>query len=97
MQKTEALRWTPHMNECLQVLEQNPESFNDEVLVQQVRLQLILQKMALNTWFEETIDAAEDTRAPALFHVQRLQAQLQQVKTTFSPQIQRNGKFKWAL
>ena len=80
------------MNECLQVLEQSPESFTDEILVQQVRLQLIPQKMALNTWFEETIEAAEGMKAPVLFHVQRLQAQLKQAKAKIPPRVERNGK-----
>ena len=85
------------MNECLQVLKEKPESFTDEVLVQQVRMQLILEKMALNTWYEETIECAEYTRTPALFHIPRLQAQLQQVKASFSPRIQSNGKLTCAL
>ena len=85
------------MNECLQVLEKTPESLTDEVLVQQIRLQLSTEKMALKTWYEETIEAAEHARTPMLFHVQRLQAQLQEVKSALSPRLQHNGKLTWAL
>ncbi|OQV07342.1 hypothetical protein CLAIMM_11793 [Cladophialophora immunda] len=43
LQKTDALRWTPHMEECLVILDEKKECPNDAILVQQVRLQLIVE------------------------------------------------------
>ncbi|RAL14436.1 Zn(II)2Cys6 transcription factor [Aspergillus homomorphus CBS 101889] len=39
--KAESLRWTPYLEECLKALSQHPECLNDEVLVHQVRYQLV--------------------------------------------------------
>ncbi|KAF2807184.1 uncharacterized protein BDZ99DRAFT_500451 [Mytilinidion resinicola] len=44
LQKTDALRWTPHMEECLIILDEKKECPNDAILVQQVRLQLIVER-----------------------------------------------------
>lgn len=38
------------MNECLQVVDERRERLTDEILVQQVRLQLIVEKVTLGTW-----------------------------------------------
>ncbi|KAJ5805371.1 Major facilitator superfamily domain general substrate transporter [Penicillium riverlandense] len=48
LQKIDALRWTPHMDECLRVIDEAKECPNDEILVQQVRLQLVVEKVAEN-------------------------------------------------
>ncbi|KAJ5591583.1 uncharacterized protein N7459_001952 [Penicillium hispanicum] len=44
LQRIDALRWTPHLEECLQVLDQEKECLGDQILVQLVRLQLIAEK-----------------------------------------------------
>ncbi|KGO65244.1 hypothetical protein PITC_072390 [Penicillium italicum] len=41
LQKIDALRWTRHLEECIEILDNQKECLNDEILVQQVRLQLI--------------------------------------------------------
>ncbi|KGO59266.1 Major facilitator superfamily domain, general substrate transporter [Penicillium expansum] len=41
LQKIDALRWTTHLDECLEILDAQKECLNDDILVQQVRLQLI--------------------------------------------------------
>ncbi|KAE8451746.1 hypothetical protein EG329_003203 [Mollisiaceae sp. DMI_Dod_QoI] len=79
IQKIDALRWTPHMDECLQMLDERKECLNDEILVQQVRLQLIVEKMALSALHKAT-ESTEHTREPPPLYLQNLQSQLQAIK-----------------
>lgn len=81
LQRIDALRWTPHMDECLQILDQTKECPNDEILVQQVKLQLIVERLALST---PSKGAVEDTghREPGSFYLENLQSQLQTLKTS---------------
>lgn len=44
--KIDALRWTTYMNECLQILTDSKECSGDTVLVIQVRLQLLTDRVA---------------------------------------------------
>ena len=79
----DGLRWTPHLEESLCVLEESHECLNDEILVQQVRLQLIAEKVAIGNW---------DDKAPLSFYLQALHSQLQEVKSKLPPHLQSNGK-----
>jgi hypothetical protein len=80
------------MDECLQVLDETRECLTDEILVQQVRLQLIVEKVTPGTWYEGVIESAEHVRAPPSFYIQALHSQLQEVKNKIPPQLQRDGK-----
>jgi hypothetical protein len=92
LQKIDSLRWTPHMEGCLQTLAKKQECPTDEVLVQPVRLQLIVEKVAQAPWHDGEIETAELIRAPPAFYLKALQSQLQEVKRKLSPESQRNGK-----
>lgn len=90
MQKIDALRWTPHMDECLRILSANPDCPNDETLVQQVRLQLIVEKVG--HWQEgATENGTESAKAPPSFFLQALKSQVQEVSTQTSFHSQSNG------
>ncbi|KAI0104437.1 hypothetical protein F4814DRAFT_452551 [Daldinia grandis] len=73
LQKIDALRWTPHMDDCLQILSDEKECPNDEVLVLQVRLQLIIEK----TNQQASHDGA---REPTYTYLESLHSQLQNVE-----------------
>ncbi len=92
LQKIDALRWTPHMGECLQVLDERQECLNDEILVQQIRLQLIVEKANQGTWNDGATETSEHIKAPLSFYSQALHSQLQEIKNKLSPRLQRNGK-----
>lgn len=92
LQRIDALRWTPHMEECLQTLAEKQECPTDEVLVQQVRLQLIVGKVAQAPWHDGEIENAEPIRAPPAFYLKALQSQLQGIKSKLTPESQLNGK-----
>jgi len=80
------------MDECLQTLVEKQECPTDEVLVQQVRLQLIVEKVAQIPWHDGEIENAEPIRAPPTLYLKALQSQLQEVKHKLPPKLQRNGK-----
>ncbi|BCS04039.1 Zn(II)2Cys6 transcription factor domain-containing protein [Aspergillus luchuensis] len=49
LEKSDPLRWTPHMDECLHHLLEHPECLNDEILAQQARFQLINERINTTT------------------------------------------------
>jgi hypothetical protein len=80
------------MDECLQTLAEKQECPADEVLVQQVKLQLIVEKVAQIPWHDGEIENTESIRAPPALYLKALQSQLQEVKRKLPPELQRNGK-----
>ena len=93
LQRIDALRWTPHMDECLQMLDERNECPNDRILVQQVRLQLIVEKMALGTSHEGALESIEQSEQTSFF-LENLHSQLQSVKTSLLAKFQSNGKLR---
>jgi hypothetical protein len=92
LQKIDALRWTPHMDECLQVLDDRKECPNDEILIQQVRLQLIVEKMALETCHDAAMESPEHAREPQSLYLEAVHAQLLDIKTKLLAQPQIDGQ-----
>ena len=90
LQKIDALRWTQHMDECLQILDERQECATDEILVQQVRLQLLVERVTLDTWTDKPM------RAPLSFYLQALHLQFQEAKDRFPPQSRRSGEQSFA-
>ncbi|KAK9235751.1 Zn(II)2Cys6 transcription factor [Lipomyces kononenkoae] len=76
LHKIDALRWTQHMDQCLQVLDENQECNNDQILVQQVRLQLIVEQTKPRNWHY----TPGFTKAPLEFYVHALQSRLEEIK-----------------
>ncbi|OOG00092.1 hypothetical protein ASPCADRAFT_203985, partial [Aspergillus carbonarius ITEM 5010] len=76
------LQWTPHMDECLEVLTQNGESPYDEILTHQVRLQRIASEM----------ESIRGTSAPVplAFYLAALQRKVNEVKEGISPELQQD-------
>lgn len=86
LQKIDALRWTPHMDECLRILDERQECATDEILVQQVRLQLLVERVTLDTWTDKHM------RAPLSFYLQTLHSQFQEAKDKLPPHSQRTSE-----
>ena len=74
------------MDECLQVLDESLECPTDEILVQQVRLQLVVEKATQVTLNDKHM------RAPLSFYIQALHSQFQDIKDRLPFQSQRNGE-----
>ncbi|KAL9094342.1 MAG: hypothetical protein Q9165_003483 [Trypethelium subeluteriae] len=83
LQKIDALRWTPHMDECLRVLDTKKESPNDKILVQLLQLQMIAQRMT---------ESVEYTSEPSSLYLQSLQPHLQGFKTKLQTEARTDGK-----
>lgn len=79
------------MDECIAVLAEKEEYSTDILLVYLAKLQLIFEKAGRGQWYEEQNDAIDSTRAPPIFYLKALQAQLQDFKAYIPPKIQRNG------
>ena len=86
LQRIDSLRWTPHMDECLRILDERQECATDEILVQQVRLQLLVERVTLDTWTDKPM------RAPLSFYLQALHSQFQEIKDKLPPHSQRTSK-----
>lgn len=80
------------MDECLQVPDERQECLTDQILVQQVQLQLIVEKMILGIWNNGAMEIDEHKKAPLSFYLQALHSQLREFKNKLSPQLQSNGK-----
>ncbi|KAL6232026.1 hypothetical protein BDW75DRAFT_243386 [Aspergillus navahoensis] len=85
VQKTDSLRWTPFMTDCLRQVEEQQECVNDEILVQQVRLQQVTDKLNMATGFTPTFDLVQ---VPPAFYLRPLQTQLQNIQPRVAPHPQ---------
>ncbi|KAF9880075.1 hypothetical protein CkaCkLH20_02029 [Colletotrichum karsti] len=78
--KMDPLRWTPHMDESLQILEANTAVPSDQTLVGLVRMQLLNEEAGRLSWRPEvTYDATDAARTPPSMYVKLLQGQLQKI------------------
>uniref|UniRef100_L2FUC2 Zn 2cys6 transcription factor n=1 Tax=Colletotrichum fructicola (strain Nara gc5) TaxID=1213859 RepID=L2FUC2_COLFN len=63
--KMDPLRWTPHMDECLQILDSHVTVPSDQALVALVRMQLLKEEAGRLSWRPEvTYDATDGLRTP---------------------------------
>ena len=80
------------MDEDLQMLDERKECPNDDILVQQVRLQVIVEKMALGTLHDGAMESTEHTREPPSLYLETLHSELQDIKTKLLVQPHTDGK-----
>lgn len=78
------------MDECLHIIEERQECLTDEILVQQVPLQLIVERVTPYTWYPEHV------KAPLSFYLQALHSQFQETKDKLPPQSQCTVKLSLA-
>ncbi|KKA17557.1 hypothetical protein T310_8508 [Rasamsonia emersonii CBS 393.64] len=88
-QKFEGMRWSPYMEECLQVLAEKPEYPTDEVFVYQIRLHLITEKAVPISIRNREVEQVENLRGSILY-LKGLQSQLQDVKSKIPPHLENN-------
>ncbi|GLA09832.1 hypothetical protein AnigIFM60653_000773 [Aspergillus niger] len=94
LEKSEPLRWTPHMDECLHHINEHPECLNDEILAQQVHFQLINER--INTTATTTTDfyhtsllSPSPFRPPVSIYTHAIDTHLQQTQSKLTPHSQR--------
>ncbi|KAK4654465.1 hypothetical protein QC762_403520 [Podospora pseudocomata] len=83
LKRLDALTWTSHMEESLQFLTQRHEWEGDDLLVAQVKIQLIVEQ--LNRATSQSID-----NAPPSYYLSALHTQLTNVKTQLPSHLQQN-------
>ncbi len=79
------------MGECLQILDEKKEFLNDKILVQQVQLQLFIERIALGTLHDGAIESIGYIREPRSLYLETLHRQLQDIKTKLLAQPQIDG------
>ncbi|KAK3360511.1 hypothetical protein B0T25DRAFT_629588 [Lasiosphaeria hispida] len=86
IRKNDPQRWTPHMEECLQVLEEKDESPLDRILVCMVKLRLIGDE----TTKSQAVGSSEPSELRLLqaFQVRALSSQIQTIKQSLPPSLQ---------
>ncbi|EXJ80523.1 hypothetical protein A1O1_08669 [Capronia coronata CBS 617.96] len=88
--QTDAMRWTPYLDECLDVLSRSQEAPCDEMFAHQVRLQLFSQRARHAMWSAGDLELADAATMPPRLYLQALQWKLGELKSAFSPQLQHN-------
>ncbi|KAK2729073.1 C6 transcription factor [Colletotrichum kahawae] len=87
--KMDPLRWTPHMDECLQILDSHVTVPSDQALVALVRMQRLKEEAGRLSWRPEvTYDATDGSRTPPSMYVKLLQGQLQKILQNLPTELQ---------
>ncbi|PWY79527.1 hypothetical protein BO94DRAFT_588109 [Aspergillus sclerotioniger CBS 115572] len=92
LQQSDSLRWTPHMDECLRLLEEQQECANDGILAQQVRLQLVMDKLSLGRWYGGSSKSLESMRPSPTIYLRPMQTQLQSQLQAIMNRLSSNSK-----
>lgn len=85
LNRIDALRWNPHMEESLTVLTESHECPEDEILVNLVKIQLVADKV-----HQARRDG--DDQLLSRFYIRSFQAQLDIVRKQIPVHLQQNGK-----
>ncbi|EXJ81083.1 hypothetical protein A1O3_07371 [Capronia epimyces CBS 606.96] len=90
--QTDAMRWTPYLDECLDLLGRSQEAPSDEIFAHQVRLQLFSHRVRQVMWPAGEGELADGPTVPPSFYLQTLQWKLGELKSAFSPRLQHDSK-----
>jgi len=85
IKRLDALTWTSHMDESLQALAQRQEWEGDDLLVAQVKVQLIVEQLT------RAVAQAPDG-VPPVYALSALRTQLHSIKAQLPPHLQQNGR-----
>lgn len=79
------------MDECLQIIDERDECPNDKILVEQVRLQLVVEKASLNMSYDGVLGTSEHEGSLSL-HFEGLHSRLQCLQGRLLSDFHHNGK-----
>lgn len=82
-----AMPWTSHMDDCLRILDQNPESPFDKVLVQQVRMQRIAEEAPCHSLQVTLTELSAHTRRICDFQIKALLQRLENTRQSMAKDI----------
>lgn len=89
--KMESLRWTPHMEDCLAVLEREMDHPSDAQLVFLVKIQLVAEE-AQKLLVRDVI--GDSSQAPTYVFKKGLLSQLQEIRGGLPPRLADSCKFQ---
>lgn len=90
--RTEPLRWTAYLEECLWILSASEEAPGDKVLVHMVRLQVILSRSFEAPWHDDFSSVKDDlAKAPMICYTSALNAQLNEYRSKLPDDLRENG------
>lgn len=87
--KMDTLRWTPHMEDCLKVLERDREHPSDEVFVAFVKYQLVAEE-AQKLLVRDVM--GESSQTPTYIFKKGMLANLQEIHDTLTPNLLSNSQ-----
>jgi hypothetical protein len=90
--KGDTLRWTAYSNECLRIIEMQNELASDFLLVQQVKLRLISERVTDAPWSGTIIRRDDSTNPPAMFYLRSLETLLYSFKSSIPSGFADNSK-----
>ncbi|KAH8199422.1 hypothetical protein TruAng_006417 [Truncatella angustata] len=85
--RIDVVRWTSHMDVCLEKLAAEPEYFGDELLVAMARVKLIIEDIARVTWK----CADYEFSSPPWMYIKPLRDRLAQLKRSLTPELSENS------
>lgn len=91
--KYEAARWKPHIEKYMDHLWEESEAPTDRTLVALIRITNIGDESTQLTMRSEDSDAS----SASMFHIKGLLASLDQVKSTFTPEVLNHCKLNVAM
>lgn len=90
--KGNTLRWSLHSNECLRILETQSEVASDILLVQQVKMRLISERVMRAPWSRTVAQIDDSINPPAMFYLRSLETQLHAFKSSIPEELANNSK-----
>ncbi|RYP22616.1 hypothetical protein DL767_009012 [Monosporascus sp. MG133] len=89
--KSQHMRWTPHMEESLQKLADEPDWVGDQVLVVLVRVSRVLEEVSHVRWSATEYGGhAAATRPTPMYYVKALRANLDNIRRDLPPELVEN-------
>ncbi|RYP48093.1 hypothetical protein DL768_005946 [Monosporascus sp. mg162] len=89
--KSQHMHWTPHMEESLQKLADEPDWVGDQVLVALVRVSRVLEEVSHVRWSATEFGGhAAATRPTPMYYVKALRASLEDIRRDLSPEVVEN-------
>jgi hypothetical protein len=83
LKKMEGLRWTTHLSDCLDYLDENPECPGDRLLAAQVRSQLVIDQICSD---------GPSATMPPYYQLSALTIPVEAVKEQIPPGLETNGE-----
>jgi hypothetical protein len=96
--KSQPMRWTRHMEDCLQHLANEPETPGDEVLVTIVKISKVMDDVNA-AHFKRLFESETQgpSSMPPVLHVKALVASLDAIKESLRPELLQNSAYPFCI